>query len=388
MNRCQSAAPDRGPQRVRRQRPFVAWGLCATLLGAAACEHAAPGDVATLTDVGPFSQALPRRLTFSPGDDRTPSVTGDLIVYARQGTAYPNPPYAPAGREECIAFLPVEGGTLLRTLCPHESIIPADTFVHKWFEPSLSPDGSRLAFNWLREPNVGPVSQAAIFLMVTAIDRPADTLQTRVQVNYAESGAYPRRASLASRITWAGADRLRFLATFERIVAVRGGGAARATDTLLEPLVLMEMDVASGATHAVPGGDSAIAYANAPDGKVWVVREPDPAAVLLLDPATGARSSVGRFSSGVVDLIAVAGSPVAVVSPVYDPAPGLPLAVVRGGMAIEVLNPTTGIAMPMPALPGPIRRLAAAGGRRFVAEAEPSLQPFGWPADLWLLEVP
>lgn len=358
---------------MSRRSPCAALCLCAALLGAAACEHAGPGDVASPTDVGPFSQTLPRRLTFSTGGDRTPSVTGDVIVYARQGTAYPYLPYAVVGREECLAFLPVEGGTLLRTLCPHELIVPADTFVHTWFEPSLSPDGALIAFDWQRGPNVGPQGYADIFLMVTAVDRPADTLRTRVQVHYAESGYNPRRAGLASRITWIAADRLRFLATYERIVGVRNGGAERVTDTTFEPLALMELDVASGATSVVAGGDSVVAYANAPDGKIWVVREPDPAAVLLLDPATGARSSVGRFSSGSVDLIAVAGSLVAAV---------------RGGLALELLDPTTGAVTPMDSLAGPIRHLAAAGGRRFIAEVEASVRPYGWPADLWLFEVP
>jgi hypothetical protein len=383
--------PGRLPQGTHRRRGAAAWlrgSACVLLLGTAACEHAGPGAAGTPTDVGPYAQALPRRLTFSAGDDRTPSVSGAVLVYARQGSAYPNPLYTSAGREECLAFLPVDGGTLLRTLCPHEQIVPADTFVHTWFEPSLSPDGTRLAFDWQRGPNVGPLGYADIFLMVTAVDRPADTLQTRVVVNYAEDGYYPRRASLASRITWLGPDRLRFLATFERIVKVKDGGAERVTDTLYEPLALMELDVASGATSVVPGGDSVVAYANAPDGKVWVIREPDAAAVLLLDPVTGARSSVGRFTTPAVDLIAVAGLLVAADSPVYDPGAGLPRPVLRGGTALAVLDPATGIVTPMPALPGPIRHLAAAGGRRFVAEVERPLRPFGWPADLWLLEVP
>ena len=37
---------------MSRHAPCAAWCLCAALLGAAACEHAGPGDVAPPTDAG------------------------------------------------------------------------------------------------------------------------------------------------------------------------------------------------------------------------------------------------------------------------------------------------------------------------------------------------
>jgi hypothetical protein len=39
-------------------------------------------------------------------------------------------------------------------------------------------------------------------------------------------------------------------------------------------------------------------------------------------------------------------------------------------------------------MPGPVHRLTAAGGRRFVAEVEADGRLFGAPADLWLFELP
>lgn len=368
----------------------LATRLVLASLAVAGCEHGAPGGVQGPGDVGPFSAALPRRLTFHDGDDRAPSVAGNVLVFARQGDAYANRDYAPTGREQCIAFLPLEGGTLQRLLCPHVLVFPADTFVHTWFEPVLSPDGSRIAFMWQRGPNVGALGYLDAVLTVAPVDRPSDATRTRVLVNYAEDGYYPRRADLATRISWVDSGHLRFLATYERIFKVKGGGAERVTDTLYEPLAVMEVDVATGAARVVPGADSALAYAPAPDGGIWLVRASDSAAVLHLDPATGARSLVGRFSSTVLDLIAVDGAPVAIVAPLLDTAEpeGLPRPIVRGGAAVERLDLATGLLLRMTGFAGPVVRIAAAGGRRFVAEVERVLVPFGVPADLWLLELP
>jgi hypothetical protein len=357
-------------------------------LALAACEHATPGAVLAPADVGPISVALPRRLTFHVLNDLTPSVTGSVIVYSRQGDAYANTGYAPTGREECLAFLPVEGGTIQRLSCPHSLLSPADTFVHTWFEPSLSPDGTRLAFTWQRGPNVGPLGIADSYLLVTPADRPTDTTGVRVVVNYAEVGYFPRRATHAARVTWLGENRLRFLASWEHIFKVKGGGAERVTDTIYEPLALQELDLATRAITDVPGGDSVVAYAAAPSGGIWVVREPHPDSLLLLDPATGVRTPVGAFSAQVLDLIALDGAPVAIVGPIIEPGPQSMILTFHGGGAIERLDVQSGTRTRLTGFAGPVRRIAAAGGLRLVAEIEQATLPFGAPSDLWLLEFP
>ncbi len=373
----------------RRPARLAAW-LTVASLALAGCEHGSPGVVELPGDVGPSGAPLPRRLTFYDGDDRSPSVTGTVLVFARQGDAYADRQYLPTGREQCIAFLPLEGGTLRQVLCPHDLIVPPDTFVHTWFEPALSPDGSRIAFVWQRGPNVGPLGYYDAVLTVAPVDRPSDTTRTSILVNYTEAGTYPRRAEIATRISWVDAGHLRLLAAYERIHKTKGGGAERVTDTLFQPLAVMEVDVATGATRLVPGADSALAYTPAPDGGIWLVRASDSAAVLHLDPTTGARSLVGRFSSAVLDLIAVDGAPVAIVSPLLDPADptSFPVPFVRGGLAVERLDPSSGLLLRMTGFTGPVVRLASAGGRRFVAEVERATVPFGVPSDLWLLEVP
>jgi len=343
-------------------------------LALAACEHAAPGSVHAPTDVGPFTTTLPRRLTFSVLNDRTPSVTGSVLVYARQGEAYPNSGYGPTGREECLAFLPVEGGTIERLVCPHSLLSPADTFVNTWHEPALSPDGTRIAFTWERGLNVGMLGYWEKYLMVTPVDRPTDTTQIRAMVNYVEAGLFSRRADFASKIAWLDEGHLRFLATWEHIFTVRGSGSERVTDTTYVPLALEDMDLATQAITPVPGGDSVIAWAPAPSGGIWVVREPQPDSLFLLDSVMHLRTPVGRFNSGVTDLAAVDGAAVAITG---------------GGTALERLDPATGAVTVLPSsFAGPMVHIAAAGGRRFVVEAQQATQPFGAPTDLWLLEVP
>jgi hypothetical protein len=123
----------------------------------------------------------------------------------------------------------------------------------------------------------------------------------------------------------------------------------------------------------VPGGDSVIAYAAAPSGGIWVVREARPDELLLLDPVTGMRTVVGHFSSAASDLIELDSTAVAVVD---------------GGNAIERLDVPTGGRQQLTGFAGPVRHIAAAGGRRLVAEIEQATRPFGAPSDLWLLEFP
>jgi len=335
-----------------------------------ACSHSSPFTPVPPDTVGPYTDTLPRRLTFNIHDDNNPSVLGDLLVFSRQGED-DRSEYTGVPREFCISFMPVEGGTIRRTACPHD-YVRLDTLVDTWFEPSLSPDGSKIAFNWMRAYRVSALGYRDSYLVVNDAANPGDTTQVRVMVQYAEAGQNPRRADIATRITWLDSATLRFLATFEQIIKVKGGGARRVTDTIMRPLALMELDLQSGQTRLVPGGDSAEAYATAPDGSIWLVREADPSLVWSLDPVTGNRSPYGRFTSAVVDLIALDGAPVAVVD---------------SGFTVQRLDPVSRSPRSWTLFPNLIRRIAAAGNSRAVVEVEQALVPFGAPADLWLITI-
>jgi hypothetical protein len=351
-----------------RRLPSLAW-----LILLAACDHGGPFAVAGQSNLGPFSAVIPRRLTFDPGANRTPSVAGDMILFSRQSSAEPGS-YNGNGREECLAFMPVEGGSLSRTLCPDRLVPQPDTLVDTWFEPSLSPDGKRLAFMWQRAYRVSALAYLDAYLMVTDLDHPADTTGIRHEVIWVRPGVpNPTRAGVATRITWLGADTLRFLATREHIQKVKGGGAERVTDTTWDALALVDLDLRTNVLSLVPGGDSTSAYAPAPGGGLWIVKDADSSALLHLDPATGVLLPVGRFSSAVLDLINVDGAPVAITS---------------AGATIERLDVATGVVSAVGGFSGPARRLAAAGNGRFIAEIEQATVLFGAPPALWLFAVP
>ena len=351
-----------------RRLPCLAW-----LILLAACDHGAPFESPPPVGLGPFSGAVPRRLTFDPGANRTPSVAGGMILFSRQSSAEPGS-YNSNGREECIAFMPVEGGSLSRTLCPDRLIPQPDTLVDTWFEPSLSPDGKRLAFMWQRAYRVSALAYLDAYLTVNDLEHPADTTGIRHEVIWVRPGVpNPTRAGVATRITWLGADTLRFLATREHIQKVKGGGAERVTDTTWDTFALVDLDLRTNLLSLVPGGDSLLAYAAAPGGGLWIVKDADSSALLHLDPATGALLPVGRFSSAVLDLINVDGAPVAIT---------------RAGVAIERLDVATGALSADSGFSGPARRLAAAGSGRFVAEIEQANVLFGAPPALWLFAVP
>lgn len=345
--------------------------LCGAL---AACEHARPFQPVTPGDVGPFGTTLPRRLTFYPLASRTPSVADGMLFFARQSAAEPGS-YGPNGREECISVMRVDGGTIARSLCPDKLLARPDTLVDTWYEPSLSPDGQRIAFMWQRGYRVSALGFNDAYLMVTSLDHPTDTTGVRHPVQWLRPVLpNPVHATVATRITWLDLDRLRFIATYEHIRKVKGGGAERVTDTTWDPLALMDLDVRTGVASLVPGGDSVTAYTTAPDGGLWIVKDSDSAAVLHLDPATGTIIPFGRFSAPVQDLIVVMGAPLAIVAP---------------GDSVERIDPVTLAVQAIGGFTGPARRLAAAGGKRFIVEMQQATGVlFGAPPALWLYEWP
>jgi hypothetical protein len=345
-------------------RPWrILWLGCAVLAG---CDHSPLFVTASADSLGPHTTTLPRRLTYSTGDDRHPTVVGGVLAYSRLDPDE-------RGNERCLALLPADGGTILREFCPGAPRSPADTFVDTWTEPALSPDARRVAYLWQQGSLVSVLGFWSTSIVVASTDRAGDHSGFVWPIHYvAPSG---RIGDAVSAITWADDHTLRFLMGYEFIFKVKGGGVVRYTDTTFQSYGLAQLDVTSGVLAFPPSGDSVYAYAVAPDGGPWLVRNQDSTRLLHIAPGTDSATTVGVYSGPVLGLATIGGVPAAIV----------------GDSAIEWFEPGDSVprSMPVGSGLGPVRRIAAVPGtRRFVIEIERGWDPFGDPANLWLYELP
>ena len=343
------------PSRQGRRRLRLA-----AALALAACSHSEPFATDVPDPLGPPHPALPRQLTYNLGDDRAPNVAGSQVAFSRRDPSNASP-------GECIALLPAAGGTLTATLCPPPPT-PADTFISSWLAPALSPDAERLAFVWRRSARVSALAAWSYDLVVASVDSPSVPLASQ-SLGRLLSG--DRIVNTAVELAWRSPDVVRFLAAYDSVVKVKGGGAARLTDTITVARALMDFDVATATLTVVPGGDGVVAWSQAPDGRVWIVPDSDPYAVLTL-AADGTRAPAGTWPVPVTDIAVIGGS-------------------VAGATALEWLywmEPASGAGGRI-LLRGAAWRLSPAGADQVVVEVERrGGDAFGAPANLWLVAIP
>lgn len=325
--------------------------LSAALL--VACEHSEPFTPAAPDPAGPFSDRLPRQLTFNPSDDVSPYGHGQSVIYARRDPARTEP-------GSCLAVLPALGGTLQSEYCP-PGPTPADTFLSTWLEPALSRDGRRVAFLWQRGAR-GAIGAWSHHVVVAPADAPRDTTFGLLLSDTLADG---RRFNTLIEPRWTSAGRIRFLVAYDSVERLVGGGIG---DTIAVPRGLVEVDPAAGTLTAVSGGDSVSAYTIAPDGTVWLVRPNDPTLLMRIDPGTGLAVAVDRWAAPSTDLAWTDGKVAAAIPSLnriewIDAASGT-----RGGLST----------------PGTVRRIAGVEGGRIVGEL---VLAAGGPPDLWLFEV-
>ncbi len=365
----------------RRTAPSgsLGWLLAAgLLLLAAACEHTTPLEYEPPEALPPASDGFPRRLTFNPGDDRNPSVSGGVLAFSRFDLG--DERSVPGGfqvAERCIALLPYEGGTISARYCPSPFAVPQDSVV-TWVEPALSPDGARMAYVW-QKSNLHDVRTPVRELRVGPAEDPEEAEPGWSAIWTMPDG---RRPTTVIKPSWMGADRLRFLTGLDSVFKVKGGGATRGTDTIPVAYALVDLDLTTLDVTVVPGAESAIAYAPAPDGGAWIVQLADSTRLFHLPPGSATPTEIGSFSAPVYDLANVDGVPVAGIA----------------GSTVEMLDLATGTSRTIGILGGQVRRVAAVPGtRRYVAEVEVYTESFLGPggvqlqsgsANLWLLELP
>jgi hypothetical protein len=324
--------------------------------GLSACEHSQPFDVRDPESLGPAGTELPVRLTFNVGTDESPAVTSEFLVYSTRDPAR-------VDGDRCLAYLPPEGGTLLRTSCP------GGTLPDDWQDALLQPapgSGARMAFVW-EQAAIGARAPGRRHLRVAPtddIDNPQLDLNILFQLPDGE------RVIALRQLQWASNGVLRFVAGEDYLDSNDG------LDTVFVPKALATVDPETGVFASVPGTDSAYVHGEAPDGSVWFLRTTDPRELLRLDLADGAVTVVGTFGAAVQTLGVVDGQPVAFTSRLLA----------NGAVEnlVEWLDPATGSLAGSFPQPRYVHGIAGVPGRRqMVLELTA-----GQSRDLWLFTLP
>lgn len=232
-----------------------------------ACNHSEPFSIEPNEPLGPFPRdpgtQLLQRLTFNTGDDRTPSVTGDILVFSRLEPSR-------IDGDRCIAFMPVAGGTLTRQVCAGGG--SPDNVRDAWLRPVVSPDGERIAYvaeesNAAFVPNV-PSTRSLVVASVTDFQR----LKTLApfSVRTADGVINDFRD-----IKWTDANTIRF-------IGGTGGFNSLIQDTVFVGLGVFEWNVDAGSTIKIAGIENPIAYTSADDDGIWFLSDADSTKVFHL----------------------------------------------------------------------------------------------------------
>ncbi len=336
------------------------------IAAATACDHSQPFELEGTDPHGPFPRdsttPLIQRLTFNTGDDRTPSVAGDEVVFSRLEPTR-------SDGDRCIAFLPVIGGTLSRTECAGAA---ADTVRHVWLRPVVSTDGARIAY--VAEESSAfrnPVAPTKRNLVVAAIDNINQAIAILNPLNTTDGMVGDFR-----ELEWVGSETVRFIGGI-------GSFNGFTKDTVFTALGLFEWNVTTGSVAQIEGVTNPVAHTGAPDGGIWFVSGPDSTVIFHL-PA-GATSAVPLFS----DWTSISLTPATMWD--IDNFDGLP--VVAANVLISPLAGTQGMILVLDLASGSASAIWSGSRPRSFAKV-PGMSAVvidvidGAGANLWLAELP
>ncbi len=122
--------------------------FAAALLVACHQQPLVPADTGTNQ---PFQSGFPRRLTYNPGDDRTPSwlPDGSAIIYSSEREDRRD-------HDRCLAVIAPSGGTRLAEYCPSAPV--EDDSTNLLESPAVAPDGQifyHLVTSWIGQQKLG-----------------------------------------------------------------------------------------------------------------------------------------------------------------------------------------------------------------------------------------
>jgi hypothetical protein len=177
------------------------FGLLAVVTGTlAGCSHGEPFTPADQGTDAPFATGSPRRLTFSPGDDRTPAWLPD-----GSGIIYSSERLDRRDADRCLRVLPPDGGSIRRTIC--NPIAVYDDSTDRYESPAVNAEG-RIVFyravSW-----IGLQKGPQLRLMLGRIEDPASAVEVTRVPYFATNG---KVHSNVAQIRWLSASRFVYLA--------------------------------------------------------------------------------------------------------------------------------------------------------------------------------
>jgi hypothetical protein len=257
--------------------------LAILLIGSAACDHGDPFDSDTQEPRGPFSQLLPRRLTFSHGDDRTPSwlPDGSAIIYSSEREDR-------IDHDRCLTLMPAEGGTILDQFCPTDPIQSDSTNLYD--APAVSPQGRLFlhkVVSWIGQQKLGEA-----FLAVGDISDPI-AAENITRVPYTAPNG--RVHSSVRSPAWISSTSLVYLAEM-----LFFQGSTFYPDTFVTGLDIVRLDLSGTAPvfEVIPGTDYASSVAVTSESDVIYYTLGGDSKVYRRDLATGAVTVFFDFGPG------------------------------------------------------------------------------------------
>src|SRR5258708_23445454 len=209
------------------------------LLAAFACDHPTPPEPGSYGPQGPFSTAIPRQLTFSPGPDLTPAwlPDGSGIIYQFQRLDEPD-------FDRCLGILPAVGGVRRSEICNTHPQSADSTDAYG--SPAVSAGGrlfyTRASDFWPLH-NLAPAYQSVV---VAPLVTPLLVDSVR-NLPYAVAPGGTMHYGI-DNVRWLGDSAVMYVAEF-----VIYGSCARCRDTLRTGIELARREL-----HGVPGEGSSI----------------------------------------------------------------------------------------------------------------------------------
>lgn len=231
----------------------------------AACEHAAPFQPGIYTPNGPLNPGVLARLTYNPGNDRTPAwlpATGG-ILYSVERLDRTDGDY-------CLALLPPGGGSIRRSICQTTA---SDDSINALGDPAVAADG-RLVYVRASAPRTfgRPIAPYSQELVLASLQDPK-TVRVLQSIGYVAPSGRVHQA--ISHIQWLGPTRLIYLG--EAVDYPRSCGTC-AADTVRtgREIVTLDFAAATPVITSVPGTDSASSLAlGATNDTVYFTRNAD-----------------------------------------------------------------------------------------------------------------